>query len=90
MTPAEQSFLLQLARNLVGRQGFAMSFVRTPDGRYVVTIQPAYGVETHTIALRIQDEHYAHTASGNPVTAVDVVHSLVRKQRNQYALRRAG
>jgi hypothetical protein len=81
MTPGEQSYLLQLARNLVGRHGFLMSFARTIDGRYVVTIQPAFGVETHSVTLRIQDQDYALTASGTPVTALDVAYSLLRRQR---------
>lgn len=74
----EQAFLLTLARLVVGRRGWAMSF-ELDDGVRVCALPP-YGFPAH-VRFTVDSAHSAHSDGGSPVTPHDVACHLSRRAR---------
>jgi hypothetical protein len=78
-TADELSFLLTVARVLVGRRSLAMSFVRELEGVTIEAGSP-YGPSV-AIRVIVDGPHYARSPAGSVLAAHDVVTRLVDKLR---------
>jgi hypothetical protein len=81
ISSVEQGFLLRLARLLVERRGFGMSF--EVDGWHLrLCAHPPYAAPA-TVVVRVDGPCCAYSAeSGNPVTVHDVAVTLTQRVRS--------
>lgn len=74
-TDEEQLFLLSLARVVVGRYGFELSFARVEVFGLEITARPPYGFPSSLTVWRATPTH-AYSSNGRPMLAHDIAAQL--------------